>query len=138
MEVFDMKKTIILLLCLVLSFFIFGCGVENKQINGCSDEFSKDVYVILDGFNEDCKRLNINNKKDIYVGDNSVGANFINKYNAWELNEKEQEIYKIVSDSIFKTYVYLDNAIHGDIEFDERKYLDILINSTIDIEHSLE
>jgi len=91
-----MKKWFIIILCLSITLILIGfaCNaqlkqhsqVQFKQIEGCSISFSKDIYDLLNGLNDDIKSNDVMNNSLHRV------INLSNKYDKIILNSKEQNV----------------------------------------------
>lgn len=95
------NKLIILMIFMFMFSFLIGCtsssNIKYQRIEGTSEEFSKDVYEVLRGFEEDLKDVSSDN---ISFRDTSIADKFLNKYKQTILNTKEQKIFNTVEDAI--------------------------------------
>jgi len=100
------NKIIVNIIIILLTLLIIGCtnsSITYQKIKGTSEEFSKDVYRLLQGFQEDINDYNSNNI-DIYRND-SLAFKFKEKYSTKILNPREQKIFKLIDDAIMDVSV---------------------------------
>lgn len=95
-----MKKIKLILLFFSI-MFLLGCSSGQKQIEGVSPEFSKDVWEVINDTTNELKNLDLDNEAC------TVGKSIMPFTDKWEYNistPKEQEIYDIIADST--TYIF--------------------------------
>ncbi len=144
-----MKNKLIIFILFILMFSLLsGCSSSNikyQHIEGTSEEFSRDVYKVLKGYEDDLKNNKIGDyfkddlsgldtvekfnhvKTNISWYENSVYKKFFIKYSDSILNKREQEVWDIV---FFSSYImvnsYLDRCSYNEIEYNDYEFKKIL------------
>lgn len=94
-------KQIKLFLLIFSLIFLVGCSSTQKSIEGVSEEFSNDVWEVINDTTNELKNLDLNNEEC------TVGKTILPFIEKWEYKistPKEQEIYDIIDDST--TYIF--------------------------------